>query len=709
MVSGQNVSNDTPRAGGARTRALLCSTGLVLMMSGAALAQEVSEDGSTLLPEIVVEGAGSGVGDDDQKSIVARGTTGGGKLATPLLDEAASVSVITAEEFRRRNVQSTEEVLQYTAGAVTDFYGSDDRFDFFKIRGFDAWVYRDGLAIGAPFGGIREEPYAFERAEVLKGANSSSFGVSDPGGSVNYVTKTPRTERFGEAYLSGGSFRRGEVGFDFGDNITSDETLSYRLTGTFRKAHAEYDFSRDDNRFIMGGLTWRPTALTNLTVVYDHLSRDGVPGSGGHPVGTDFDRSRFFGEPDYNFRGVKRDTVSVMFDHDFDNGLTFASNARYSRSNTDFGYAYISATPTDGSTIASRSFFGNESSREHFIMDGRLQYDTSWESIDSRTIVGAEYSNDRTRNDSFFGAAPGIDWTNPVYTGAPASVPLFASTNGRKSGRALFVQQEFTFSEKLIASIGLRNDWLDLSSTNNLSGVTREADVSELTKRGALTYKITDQFSVYGSYAESVAPPSIGVEPERGHQREAGIKYQPWAFPALFTAAIYDLTKTNITRTNPATNLPETIGEVRVRGIELEAKAEVLDNFNLIAAYSYMMSEIVENGTAGNIGNQLSFVPNHSFSLWADYTLRGNGVRGDMTFGVGARYTGAYFFNDANTQSTGGNVVFDASFNYQLQENTALQMNVTNIFDTKHVAYGGFGADFYNPGRSVTATLRHTW
>ena len=122
--------------------------------------------------------------------------------------------------------QTVEEVLQYTAGVTTDFYGSDDRFDYFKIRGFDAMLYRDGLILGRPFGGVREEAYAFERVEVLKGANSATFGVSDPGGAVNFVTKRPKSEKFGEAYVTGGSYSRKEVGFDFGDNLTEDDTLS---------------------------------------------------------------------------------------------------------------------------------------------------------------------------------------------------------------------------------------------------------------------------------------------------------------------------------------------------------------------------------------------------------------------------------------------------------------------------------------------------
>ena len=693
-----------------RTAVLLGCTALVALAPAAARAQQADAGTTTVLETITVEGGGSVAGaDNDAKSIVAKKTTAGGRMATEILNTPATVSVITAKEIQQRGAQTVEEVLQYTAGVTTDFYGSDDRYDYFKIRGFDAMLYRDGLILGRPFGGVRVEAYAFERVEVLKGANSATFGVSDPGGAVNFVTKRPKSEKFGEAYVTGGSYSRKEVGFDFGDNLTEDDTLSYRFTGKLRDADAEYDHSRDDEKFFMGGLTWRPTDATSLTIVYDHLNRDGVPGSGGHPVGTDFDRSRFFGEPDYNYRGTDRDTVSVMFDHDFGSGLTFGANARYSKSDTDFGYAYISATPTDGSTTASRAFFGNEASDRQFIIDAHLQYEASFDAVDSRTLVGVEYNDMEGDNDTWWGPAPGIDWTNPVYTGRPANLPLIASSHSDQTGKALYIQQELTFWDKFIVTAGLRNDWLDLSETNKLTGTTSEGDFSELTKRIGLTYRLTDEIAPFVSYAESVAAPSIGIEPERGEQIELGVKYQPDAFPALITASIYDLTKNNITRTNPATNLQETIGEVRVRGLDLEAKAELTPNWSLTAGYSYLDAEIVENGTAGNEGNRPYHVPEHTASLWVNYTLEGDGKRGDMTFGLGGRYIGSYYFNDANTVKTGSNFVVDAAFSYKVFENTSFEVNVSNLFDRKHVDYGGFGADFYNPGRAISATLRQTW
>ncbi|MDF3604721.1 hypothetical protein PE067_00255 [Paracoccus sp. DMF-8] len=51
----------------------------------------------------------------------------------------------------------------------------------------------------------------------------------------------------------------------------------------------------------------------------------------------------------------------------------------------------------------------------------------------------------------------------------------------------------------------------------------------------------------------------------------------------------------NITRTgHPITNQPETIGEIRARGFDTEAKAELNPRFTLTAAYSYIDSEITE-------------------------------------------------------------------------------------------------------------------
>lgn len=708
MNMSMTIVNDRQPTLRTRLVFLLGCSALSVFIPNVSYAQQSSNPSAPLVLEtITVDGKTRG--DDDRNSIVATQTTSGGKIPTDVMDTPASVSVITAKEIQERNATNVEQVLNYTAGVVTTFYGSDDRFDYFKIRGFDAYMYRDGMSLGKPFGGIREEPFAFERVEVLKGGSSSVFGVSDPGGSVNFTSKKPKSERFGEAYLSGGSYNHVETGFDFGDNITADDTLSYRLTGKLKKAEREYDYSRDDEKFFLGGLTWRPTDVTSVTVLYDHLYLKDTPNSGGYPVGIDFSRKRFFGEPDFNYGKTKRDTLTVLADHDFGNGLTFNANARYSKGDKSYGYAYISKTPTDGSTYAERGFMTSDSSNKQFIVDTHLQYEANFDNIESRSLVGFEYNNYRGSSFGQWANGVGIDWENPVYSGPPLNLPTTSNRRNNQETKALYAQQDVTFANKLIVTLGLRNDWMDIDQFDKLNNKSLSADLSEFTTRVGVAYKFTDQFMAFTSYAQSAVPASINAEPERGEQYEIGVKYRPDSFPALFSASIYDLKKTNITKTDPITREESAIGKIRVRGLDLEGKAEITDNISVTAAYSYMNHEILEDANNGTAGKHLTLVPEHTASLWGQYRWEGSGNRGDMTFGLGARYTGSYYFDSANTFGAGDNVVLDLAYTYEFIDKTALQVNVSNLFDKKYVAYGGFGADFYNPGREVTATLRRSW
>src|SRR5690606_34063762 len=137
----------------------------------------------------------------------------------------------------------------------------------------------------------------------------------------------------------------------------------------------------------------------------------------------------------------------------------------------------------------------------------------------------------------------------------------------------------------------------------------------------------------------------IGVEPEEGEQFEFGAKWRPAGSNALLSASIYELSKTNITQTNPVTQVPEAIGEVRVRGIDLEAKAEI-GAFVVTASYSYLDPEIIENDDMDTIGKQPDRVPNHIASIWGSYTWEGIGRGRDMTVGLGGRYNSGYYYDN---------------------------------------------------------------
>jgi len=676
----------------------------------APLAARAQEEGGTRLspvirlPEIVLEVQGA---DDDAASIVAQELAVGGKVATSILDTPASVSVITQKEIERRDARTLEDVLQYSAGAVSDYYGTDDRNDYFLIRGFQASTYRDGITLGS-MRGIREEPLAYERVEVIRGANSTLFGVADPGGSINFVTRRPRGERFSEIFGTVGSYSRKEVGFDFGDVLTPDAKLSYRFTGKVQDSGREYDFSRDNETFLMGGLTWQPSDVTSISLIADYLDRDATPNSGGYPRFGNYDRSRFLGEPDFNYLNVERTTVSLIAEHDFGDGLTLRSNLRYSDTSDNYGYVYVAGD--DGVFPVGRGYLATDGSAEEIAGDVILQYDRDFGRIDSSTLAGIEYRRVSSDQTSFFAAASPIDPRDPVYAGAPGSLTPYLDERRDSGTKAIFVQQNLSLDDRYIATVGARHDRLDLEVDNLLTGTTSSDNYAETSVRAALTWKVTPEISTYVSYAESVAPPVLGVEPERGDQYELGLKYEPAGTNALFSAAIYELSKTNITVVDTDTFERSLVGEIRVRGLDLEAKAELASDVSLTASYSYAESEVLRSDPIFGIdvtGNEMGSVPNHTASLWLDYTLSGREGRGDMTFGLGARYTGTYFFaTQNNSGKSEAALLLDAAYSYDVTDSTQLALNIHNLTDEKHVVGRG-SADYYNPGREVAVTLRH--
>ena len=648
--------------------------------------------------------------DDDADSVVAKELWVGGKVATSILNTPASVSVVTRKEMEQRSVSTTEEALLYTPGVISDFYGSDDRNDYFQIRGFQATTYRDGLTLSS-MRGVREDPYAYERIEILRGANSTLFGPADPGGSVNFVTKQPRFEQFGQGYVTYGSYDHAETGIDVGDALNDEKTVAGRFTAKMQNSDREYDHSQDDNRFVMGGLTWAPTDYTSATVILDYLKTDSSPNSGGYPLDKEYDRSDFYGEPSYNFHNVERTSLSGNITHDFDNGFVLRSNLRYSELSDDFGYAYLSDSPTRVGTTIPRYVFGTDSDADQLNGNLMLQYDAQFEHIDSSTLVGVEYLDSTTKQSSVYGLAPSIDIANPIFTGVPGDISPYTRKKNDATTKAVFLQQNLSFYDRVIATAGVRNDSMDLSSKEYIGGASSENDsFSETSYRGALTYIVNDEVSTYVSMVESVSPPQVGVTPQTGRQYEVGVKYSPMGMDALFSAAVYDLTQENVTI---AVVLPsgiieqQTVGESRVRGLDLEAKAQVTQDISVIGAYSYMESEVLRGSLYDGSslkGKEFTTAPKHSASLWSYYSIPDT----DVSVGLGARYVGGYYMDAANTKKSDGTTLFDAALNYKIAKGTDLALNVSNLFDEQHVVGSGT-ANYYNPGREVTAKLSYSW
>ncbi|MCL6707593.1 TonB-dependent siderophore receptor [Pseudomonas sp. R2.Fl] len=713
------VSGSMPPARALQT--LLAGTGIRIRLTGATKAAlvdpsvsaaEAATDGSTVLDTItVVESSNSMIG--PSTSIVAEGSQAGSKTDTPLLDVPASVSVVTQPEMTRRGVSKLDEVLSYTAGVSTDIYGSDDRYDHYLIRGFyqtSTGSYRDGLPMRiSSFTGSRVEPYGMQQIETLKGSTSTLFGLNSPGGLVNTITKRPQDDKFGEIYTTVGD-EHVETGTDFGGPIDAEGVWTYRLTGKWQDGSNGIDHTEDDRFYIAPALTWSPDAATSFTILSDYNKRDGTT-SHGIPYGSGIDSETYLGEPDFDNMDTIEKNIGYVFEHDFDNGLQFRQNARYT--DLDLTYESVYGGTTDPADPRSAIAIYGQSQR--FVIDNQLQYDASFGRFDSKTLFGVDYSWEDATESRADGTATGIDITDPVYCGRGCVfLPPATVTDTTMITKGVYLQEELTFDDRWILTLGGRYDYVDQTSDDGTFDLASTDEA--FTSRVGLTYKATDEVSLYANYSESFQP--VGTfyaafltdpSPQEGTQYEIGAKYQPAGVNALFSLSFFDLTQTNVAQwTGP---LPTQVGEVNVRGVELEGKTALTDRVNLTLAYSYWDSEITDDSTTANIGNRPQLVPEHMASAWVDYTFPGDGTFGDLTVGLGARFVGETYADNANTIELASRTLFDAALSYKLTENATLQVNATNLFDKEYVTHVDTfsGTAYYGDRRTVKATLRYTW
>ncbi|WP_176556078.1 TonB-dependent siderophore receptor [Rubellimicrobium rubrum] len=689
-------------------RTLLCTACAILPIP--LLAQEAENPLDLGTVRFELEGA---IGPDG--TVVATRTATASRTDTPVIDVPAAVSVVTEAELERRDVEDTTDALSYTSSVSTDEYGSDDRYDYVRIRGFyqaGLGTYRDGLPSGTTnFTGGKLEPFGLQRIEVLKGSTSTLFGLNTPGGLVNAITKRPQDQPFGESTVAVGPEHL-EFGLDVGRPLDAAGEWTYRLTALSQDGDNGAEYTEDDRVYVAPALTWKPSNATEITLLADYSKRDGNPGHA-IPVGSDIDFDTFLGEPGFN--AMDREEVNLGWDasHRFSESLTFRQTARYTTLDLTYESIY-GAGPTAATPRSAYAVYGE---LERFAINNQLQYDATLGRVRSRTLVGLDYVNEDVSETFNIGTATGIDPENPVFCGRSCVTITYAADQVmNKENTGVFLQEELTVADRWILTLGSRYDMV--TTETGPPGATTDFEDEAFTSRAGLTYKATPDLSLYGNYSESFQPTgsydrgllATGVEPQEGTQYEVGAKYRPLGGNALLTASLFDLAQTNlVTQVAPA--VYEQVGETRVRGAEVEGKWAMGQGLSLTAAYAYWDAEIVENGTAGNEGNRPMLVPEHTASLWADYTVPGEGARGDLTVGGGLRYTGPSFSDNANTIEIEGIAVVDAAVSYQVTQDVALALNVSNLFDQREIASVDTFTNnaYYNDGREVRARLTYSW
>ncbi|UJX47279.1 TonB-dependent siderophore receptor [Xanthobacter sp. YC-JY1] len=621
----------------------------------------------------------------------------------PVLDIPAAINTVTQEVIQDQNATTLEQVLQNISNVtVANTLGGTQ--DAFIRRGFgdnrDGGVLTNGLRTVLP----RSFNATTDRVEVLKGPASTLYGIQEPGGIINVITKKPQ-ETF-NAYLNGSlsSFGGGYGDFDVTGPINGTG-LAFRFIGEWQDQNYWRNFGDIEQGILAPSLAWYGENTT-ATLAYTHREYS-VP----FDRGTIFDlttgkavpvdRRIRFDEP-YNVTNGTSDLVLAGVEHAFNDAWKLKVNYAWSQDvyadNQARVIAYDSATG-----ILTRRADATQDSTQH---DQNLRADLTG----TVTIAGM-------KNELLFGAnvndydvlrtdmircknKKGFNIYHPVYGTLPACTTVSAADSDQQANQTLYsgyAQDAIYLTDQWIVVAGGSYAWYTQTAGKGRPfNLNTDGEGGEFMPRAGLVYKATDKLSFYANYATSFVPQiSIASEigslpPETGVSYEAGMKFE--VLKGLTgTVAIFNIEKENVLY-NEVINgetFARTAGKVRSRGFEFDISGAVTDQINLIASYGYTDAKIVEDPQYA--GNVPANVAAHTFSLFATYDF--GKVWGENSLKVGGGFHGQSEApgSAANNFWLPGYVVFDAMVAYTIEKPTpwavtplTIQLNVKNLFDTTY-------------------------
>ncbi|EOC1308977.1 ferrichrome porin FhuA [Cronobacter dublinensis] len=667
-------------------------------------------------------------------TIAAKRSATATKTDTPIEKTPQSVSVVTREEMDTRQPTTVKDALSYTP-SVFATRGSSSTYDVVTIRGFTTSTtvntnqYLDGMKLqGNNYSEVSMDPYFLERVELMRGPTSVLYGNSNPGGIVSMVSKRPTTEPLREVQFKAGSHNLWQTGFDFSAAIDDAGVWSYRLTGLGRSQNAQQEMAKSTRYAIAPSFSWRPDNQTDFTFLsnfqsdpdagfYGWLPRSGtiVPyydaNGKAHKLPTDFNEGE-----ENNKMSRRQQMVGYSFSHAFDDTFTVRQNLRYNRVHTLYRSVY--GNEFKAPATINRAYVRSDEDMNAFSVDTQLQSDFATGAVDHTLLTGVDYSRMRNDINADYGTASALNMLDPQYGNPDVNVNFLYDVINRQEQTGLYVQDQAQWN-KWVMTLGGRYDFAKTSTYTRSSGALAEINDQQFTWRGGINYLFDNGVSPYFSYSESFEPVSGSsaggkpFDPSRGKQYETGVKYVPKDMPVVLTAAVYQLTKDkNLTADLANPGFSSQGGEIRSRGIELEAKAAVSANVNVTAAYSFTDAKYTHDAVFE--GKRPAEVPRNMASLWADYTFHDTALSG-LTIGAGGRYVGntvsyyAYGDNKDKPFNVASYTVADAMVKYDLARlglpGSSVALNVNNLFDREYVSscYKDY-ACYWGAERQVTAT-----
>ncbi|MGK3371241.1 ferrioxamine B receptor FoxA [Citrobacter youngae] len=656
---------------------------------------------------------------NDTVVVTSQMQSGATKLATPDIETPQSVSIVTREQFEEQGATSVRQAVSYTPGVYSNQIGASNRFDYIVLRGFSDGsldnVYLDGLKMMGDtnsHSSLVVDPWFLDNIEVVRGPASVLYGRSSPGGIVALTSRKPSFDAGGEVKLFAGNNNQRGAAFDVTGALDDNDRVAARLSGMTRYADSQFGPLKEERYALMPSLTWRITDQTRLDLMaYLHRDPEGGSHSGlpydGTVVphyGQKISNTFYEGEDDYDKYDRRENMVGYNIEHMFDSGWSVRQKLRYLHTDVELNQVYAAGWLNE--TELNRGYSGSDEKMSAITLDNQLDgsFDT-WQ-VNHRLLVGIDYQDRSNNTTGYYGAFPPIDAFNPVYGAKPDYINMYAREKHKLRQTGYYLQDQMSW-DRFRITLGGRYDQVSISNIDKQNGTRSDLDKNNFSSRAALLYLFDNGVAPYISYSTAFTPTSFAdengnlLEPMKGKQWEAGLKYEPEGLNSQFSASVFRINQTNIATKEEPTDPYRSIGEIESEGVELEAISQLTDSFRLQAAYTYTDIRYKKSSPEEQ-GKRAVYAPCNQASTWLSYDVK-NGPLAGLTLGSGVRYVNGITSDRQNTHTLPSYTLVDLAIGYDLTnigiKGLSTQLNVNNLTDKRYVAacnslsYCYFGAE----------------
>ena len=621
----------------------------------------------------------------------ATNSISGTRVNMAIKDIPVPITVITEQLIEDFSYERVEDAVVMDATVTRRSRNEANFNENFTIRGFRSSL---NLRNRIPYKGFTDSSM-IDRIEIVKGPAAVLYGLSDPGGLVNIITKKPLNVKHTSVNFRVGSESNQRVEWDTGGPLDKEGKVLFRFTGSYDQGDHQRAGGWHNQRFFTPAFTFLPTDKTKIDIEYSRQERHHAyirprnpfvgngfaPNDRWQPVSQDYSPIT-----DRDYSSNEGDAWSIDLTQTFSDNMFLRATVSDTTKFTDIFNLVGCCTNAEDVFTGISNVEIRENDNANIYLDFNVNFDIGETS--HTFLIGAQKDDSdgltqvyRMNGGSGALRAAMMDAVPSAPGGYPVTPYNVLTDEGRNPDGT--VQMNVTREQAQDLAIQFRANGVGGATANQgtpgftknesffimdqikamdgklnvLAGVRRDAieqnnldKITNTSVQAGFTYEVADGLNLYSLYSESfvpngqrvdsrVNPPLVLVfDPSEGEGIDVGFKFDLIEGKLSGSVAYFDIDRTNILQSNPLPEPPADEPIAFLSGLENSTGYEAqifytpTPDSQFILSYAHNDAKIVESLIPGAEGLRLDQSAKNAVSVTGRHSF------GDTGFFVGGNW-----------------------------------------------------------------------